>query len=71
MSFRLPSTVHLAMVAASLAVFVADGHFAATAVIEAQQARQLEELTESLCAGPRSLWISELQRWMSLCDEGR
>ena len=34
------------MVATSLVVFAAGGHFAAKAVIEGQQSRQLEELTD-------------------------
>jgi sensor c-di-GMP phosphodiesterase-like protein len=43
---RWPSVTQIAMVATSLAVFVAGGHFAAKAVIEGQQSRQLEDLTE-------------------------
>jgi sensor c-di-GMP phosphodiesterase-like protein len=46
MNFRLPSVVQLTTVAASLAAFVVGGHFAASAVIEAHQSRQLEELTD-------------------------
>src|SRR3982074_604203 len=46
MKLRWPSVTQIAMVAPSLAVFVAGGHFAAKAVIEGQQSRQLEDLTE-------------------------
>jgi sensor c-di-GMP phosphodiesterase-like protein len=46
MKLRWPSVTQIAMVATSLAVFVAGGHFAAKAVIEGQQSRQLEDLTE-------------------------
>jgi len=46
MKLRWPSVTHLAMLAASLAVFSAGGHFAARGVIERQQTRQLGELTE-------------------------
>jgi c-di-GMP phosphodiesterase len=46
MKLRWPSVTHLAMLAASLVVFSAGGHFAARGVIERQQTRQLEELTE-------------------------
>ena len=46
MKLRLPNIVQITMVAASLAAFVASGHFAARAVIEGQQSRQLEELAE-------------------------
>jgi sensor c-di-GMP phosphodiesterase-like protein len=42
---RWPSVTQLAIVAASLVVFATGGHFAAKAVIEGQQSRQLEELT--------------------------
>src|SRR3977135_1455407 len=43
---RWPNVTQIAMVATSMAVFVAGGHFAAKAVIEGQQSRQLEDLTE-------------------------
>lgn len=43
---RWPSLTQIVMVAFSLAVFITGGHFAATAVIDGQQLRQLEELTE-------------------------
>jgi hypothetical protein len=46
MKLRLPSIVQISMVTASLLAFVAGGHFAARAVIEGQQTRQLEELAE-------------------------
>ena len=46
MKLRWPSVTELALVAASLAAFAAGGHFAAKAVIEGQQLRQLEELTD-------------------------
>jgi sensor c-di-GMP phosphodiesterase-like protein len=46
MKLRWPSVTQLAMFVASVAVFAAGGHFAAREVIERQQSRQLEELTE-------------------------
>src|SRR4051794_5087514 len=46
MKLRLPSLVQISMVTASLLAFLAGGHFAARAVIEGQQTRQLEELAE-------------------------
>src|SRR6195256_2821040 len=46
MKLRLPSIVQITMVTASLVAFVTGGHFAAKAVIEGQQSRQLEELTD-------------------------
>src|ERR1700754_923483 len=46
MKLRLPSVVQITIVAASLAAFVAGGHFAARAVIGGQQSRQLEELAD-------------------------
>src|ERR1700730_8316358 len=46
MKLRWPSFTQIAMVAASLIAFVTAGHFAAKAVIEGQQSRQLEELTD-------------------------
>jgi len=46
MKLQWPSPTQLAMLAASLVVFSAGGHFAARAVIDRQQSRQLEELTE-------------------------
>ena len=46
MKLRWPSVTQIVMVTTSLAVFVTGGHFAAKAVIEGQQSRQLEELTE-------------------------
>jgi sensor c-di-GMP phosphodiesterase-like protein len=44
MKFRLPSVVQTAIVVASVAAFATTGHFAADAVIQAQQTRQLDEL---------------------------
>src|ERR1700722_2810521 len=46
MKLRWPSVTELALVAASLVAFATGGHFAAKAVIEGQQSRQLEELTD-------------------------
>ncbi len=46
MKLRRPSLTQIVMVATSLTVFITGGHFAAKAVIEGQQSRQLEELTE-------------------------
>ena len=46
MKLRWPSLTQIVMVAISLAVFITGGHFAAKAMIEGQQSRQLEELTE-------------------------
>jgi c-di-GMP phosphodiesterase len=46
MKLRWPSVAQIAMVAASLVVFVAGGHFASQAVIEEQQSRQIQELTD-------------------------
>jgi c-di-GMP phosphodiesterase len=46
MKLRWPSVTELALVAASLVAFVTGGHFAAKAVIQGQQSRQLEELTD-------------------------
>jgi sensor c-di-GMP phosphodiesterase-like protein len=46
MTLRWPSVTKLVMVATSLVVFMTGGHFAAKAVIEGQQSRQLEELTD-------------------------
>jgi len=46
MKLRLPSVIQITMVTASLVAFVAGGHFAARAVIEGQQSRQLEELAD-------------------------
>jgi c-di-GMP phosphodiesterase len=46
MKLRWPSVTELALVAGSLAAFAAGGHFAAKAVIQGQQSRQLEELTD-------------------------
>ena len=46
MKLRWPSIPHMAMVAASLVAFLTAGHFAAKAVIEGQQSRQLEALTD-------------------------
>jgi len=43
---RWPSVTQLAMLVASIVVFAAGGHFAARAVIDRQQSKQLEELTE-------------------------
>src|SRR5437879_4097177 len=46
MRLRRPSVVQITMVTASLVAFVAGGHFAARAVIEGQQSRQLGELAD-------------------------
>jgi sensor c-di-GMP phosphodiesterase-like protein len=46
MKLRWPSVTQIVMVATSLVVFMTGGHFAAKAVIEGQQSRQLEELTD-------------------------
>jgi sensor c-di-GMP phosphodiesterase-like protein len=46
MKLRWPSVTQIAMVATSLVAFTTGGHFAARAVIEGQQSRQLEELTD-------------------------
>jgi sensor c-di-GMP phosphodiesterase-like protein len=46
MNLRWPGVTHTAMVAASVVAFVSAGHFAAKGLIETQQSRQLEELTE-------------------------
>ena len=43
---RWPSVKLIVMVATSLVVFITGGHFAAKAVIEGQQSRQLEQLTD-------------------------
>jgi c-di-GMP phosphodiesterase len=44
MKLRWPSLTQFTIVAASLITFVTGGHFAAKAVIEAQQSKQLQEL---------------------------
>jgi sensor c-di-GMP phosphodiesterase-like protein len=46
MKLRWPGVTQIAMVATSLAAFMAGGHFAAKAVIEGQQSRQLQGLTD-------------------------
>jgi c-di-GMP phosphodiesterase len=46
MKLRWPSVTELALIAASLVAFATGGHFAAKAVIQGQQSRQLEELTD-------------------------
>ncbi len=46
MKLRRPNVIQFAMVAASLLAFAVGGHFAATAVIQGQQSRQLEELAD-------------------------
>jgi sensor c-di-GMP phosphodiesterase-like protein len=46
MKLRWPSGTQVVIVATSLVVFLAGGHFAAKAVIGGQQSRQLEELTD-------------------------
>jgi sensor c-di-GMP phosphodiesterase-like protein len=46
MKLRWPSATQTVMVASSLVVFITAGHFAATAMIEGHQSRQLEELTD-------------------------
>src|ERR1700693_3038655 len=46
MKLRWPGIAQIAIVAASLVAFATGGHFAAKAVIEGQQSRQLQELTD-------------------------
>ena len=46
MKLGWPGITQTMMVASSLAVFITGGHFAAKAVIEGQQSRHLEELTD-------------------------
>ena len=46
MKLRWPGVTQLAMIASSLIAFATGGHFAAKAVIEGQQSRQLQELTD-------------------------
>ena len=46
MIWRRPSVTHVAMLAASVGLFLAAGHFAAKAVIDGHQKRQLEELAD-------------------------
>src|ERR1700682_2020994 len=46
MKLRWPSGTQVVIVATTLAVFMAGGHFAARAIIGGQQSRQLEELTD-------------------------
>ena len=46
MTWRRPSVTHVAMLAASVGLFLAAGHFAAKAVIDGHQKRQLEELAD-------------------------
>ena len=46
MKLRWPGVTKIAIVVTSLVAFVTGGHFAAKAVIEGQQSRQLEELTD-------------------------
>src|SRR5450432_569454 len=46
MKLRWPGITQTAIVATSLVAFVTGGHFSAKAVIEGQQSRQLEELTD-------------------------
>src|SRR5262245_57826546 len=46
MTLRWPIVTHVAMFAASVVSFLAAGHFAAKAVIEGHQNRQLEELAD-------------------------
>jgi sensor c-di-GMP phosphodiesterase-like protein len=46
MKLRWPSVTQIALVAASLIAFAAGGHFASRAVIEGQQSKQLQELTD-------------------------
>jgi c-di-GMP phosphodiesterase len=46
MKLRWPSVTQIVMVATSLVVFTTGGHFAARAVIEGHQSRQLEELAD-------------------------
>src|SRR5258708_10213162 len=46
MKLRRPSLAQTALALACLAAFVSGGHFAATAVIDKQRAKQLQELTD-------------------------
>ena len=46
MTWRRPSVPHVAMLAASVGLFLAAGHFAVKAVIDGHQKRQLEELAD-------------------------
>jgi c-di-GMP phosphodiesterase len=46
MTWQRPSVTHVAMLAASVGLFLAAGHFAAKAVIDGHQKRQLEELAD-------------------------
>ena len=46
MMLRRPFLTKMAMVAASVAVFITGGHFIATTAIGSQQSRQLEELAK-------------------------
>jgi sensor c-di-GMP phosphodiesterase-like protein len=46
MKIRWPSVTQLAAVAASLAAFATGGHFAAIAVMEGQQSKQLQAMTD-------------------------
>ena len=46
MTWRRPSVTHVAMLAASVGLFLAAGHFAVKAVIDGHQKRQLEELAD-------------------------
>jgi c-di-GMP phosphodiesterase len=46
MKLRWPSITQIALVAACLVAFVSGGHFAATAVIDKQRSKQLQELTD-------------------------
>jgi sensor c-di-GMP phosphodiesterase-like protein len=46
MKLRWPSTIRIAVAAACVSAFVSGGHFAATAVIDRQRSKQLQELTD-------------------------
>lgn len=46
MNWRRPSVTHVAILAASVGLFGAGGHFAAKAIIDGHQKRQLEELAD-------------------------
>ena len=47
LKLRWPGIAYLALLAASISVFLAGAHVAATALIETQRSRQLDELTET------------------------
>ena len=70
MKLQWPSVIQIAIVAASLVGFMTGGHFAAKAVIEGQQSRQLEELTDVALRRSRLRLTLELQLSMSLPGMG-